>query len=150
MAFRFALATLLRLRQSVERQRTLQLQEASLQLSCVKSKLAELERSLSNSAESDASALRAGRTGAEIHFSTVVRLNVEQRRSEFQAELGKVELIHQNALAEYQEAYRNREILEILRARQRRAYQQEELRSQQQELDATYLLQRWHRRGKTS
>jgi flagellar export protein FliJ len=146
MAFRFTLAPLLRLRQSIERQRTLKLQEANLQVSRAQEKLAQLERSLAESAESDAVALQAGRTAAELQFASVLRENLHLFRQELQSDILKLELLRQQALGEYHQAYREREVLEILRARERRVYQQEQLRRQQQELDATYLLQRWHRR----
>jgi flagellar FliJ protein len=145
MAFRFTLAPLLRLRQSIERQRTLKLQGANLHVSRAQEKLAQLERSLSDSAQSDSTALQAGRTGAELQFASVLRENLHLFRQELQSDIRKLELLRQQALAEYHQAYREREVLETLRARQRRTYQQEQLRRQQRELDATYLLQRWHR-----
>ena len=146
MAFHFQLAALLRLRQSVERQRTLQLQEANLHITRVKTKLAEVDQSLKDSAETGETALHAGRTGAEIQFTLLVRENLQRMRLEFLSEISKLEVVRQKALLEYQKAYRDREMLETLRLCQRRVYQQEELRRQQQELDAAYLLQRWHRR----
>ena len=146
MAFRFTLAPLLRLRQSIERQRTVKLQEANLHVSRAQEKLAQLERFLSDSAQSDAAALRAGRTGADLQFASVLRENLHRYRAELQSDIFKLELLRRQALGEYHQAYREREVLETLRARQRRAYRQEQLRHQQRELDATHLLQRWHRR----
>jgi flagellar export protein FliJ len=146
MSFRFTLAPLLRLRQSIERQCTLKLQEANLQVSRAQEKLAQLERSLAESAQSDATALQAGRTAVELQFASVLRENLHHYRAELQSDVLKLELVRRQALSEYRQAYREREVLETLRARQRRAYQQEQVHRQQQELDATYLLQRWHRR----
>lgn len=146
MPFRFALAPLLRLRQSIERQRTLELQEANLQVSRAQETLAQLERFLSDSAQSDAIALTAGRTAAELQFASVFREKLHRFRQELQSNVGKLELLRQQAASEYHQAYREREVLETLSARQRRVYQQEQLRRQQQELDGAYLLQRWHRR----
>jgi flagellar export protein FliJ len=146
MAFRFTLAPLLRLRQSIERQCTLKLQAANLHVSLAQEKLAQLERSLADSAQSDAAALQAGRTAAELQFASVLRENLHLFRHELQSDILKLELLRQQALGEYHQAYREREVLETLSARERRVYHQEQLRRQQQELDATYLLQRWHRR----
>ena len=146
MAFRFTLAPLLRLRQSIEHQRTLKLQEANLQVSRAQEKLAQLERSFAESAQADAVALQAGRTAAELQFASVLRENLHLFRQELHSDILKLEDLRQQALGEYHQAYREREVLETLRARERRVYQQEQLRRQQQELDATYLLQRWHRR----
>ena len=147
MSFRFALAALLRLRQSIERQRTLALQAANLQVSRAQETLAQLDRFLSDSAQSDSAGLTAGRTAAELQFASVLRENLHRFRQELQSDIRKLELVRQKALGEYHQAYREREVLESMRARQRRVYQQEQLRRQQQELDAAYLLQRWHHRN---
>jgi flagellar FliJ protein len=144
MAFRFALAPLLRLRHSLERQRALALQEANLKVSRAQETLAQVERFLSDSAQADSAALTAGRAAAELQFASVFRENLHRFRQELQSEVRKLELLRQQAAGEYQQAYREREVLETLRGRQRRAYQQEQLRRQQREFDATYLLQRWH------
>ena len=148
MAFRFGLAAILRLRQSIERQRTLELQKANLQVSRAHETLAQLERYLCDAAESDSKGLTAGCTAAELQFASVLRENLLHFRHELQSEVRKLELLRQKALGEYHQAYRDREILETLRARQRRVYQQEQSRRQQQEQDADYLLQRWHHRDR--
>jgi flagellar export protein FliJ len=146
MPFRFTLAPLLRLRQSIERQRTLQLQEANLKASRAKETLAQLERLLFDSAQSDATGLSAGCTGAELQFASVCRENLTILRKDLRANVQKLELQRQNAASEYHHAYRERDVLETLRAGQYLIYRQEQLRRQQQQLDAAFLLQRWHRR----
>jgi flagellar FliJ protein len=147
MPFRFALAPLLRLRQSIERQRTLVLQKANLEVSRVEETLAQLERYLSDSARADSKGLTAGRTAAELQFAAVLRENLLRFRLDLESELRKLELLRQKALGDYHQAYRERDALETLRARQRVLYQQEQARRDQQELDADYLLQRWHHRS---
>ena len=146
MSFRFALAPVLRLRESIERQRTLQLQEANLQVSRARETMAQLERFLADSAESDSAALSSGRTGAELQFADVLRESLQHFRQELQSDVGRLERLRQQAVGAYHQANREREILESLRARQRGTYQQEQLHREQQELDAAHLLQRWHRR----
>lgn len=145
MAFHFALAPILRLRQSIERQRTLELQKANLEVSRAQETLARLERSLSDTTQADTQGLSAGCTGAELQFNAVLRENLLHFREELRADLSNLELLRQKALAAYHQAYREREILETLRARQRRVYQQEQAHRHQQEQDSDYLLQRWHR-----
>jgi len=147
MPFRFALAPVLRLRQSIERQRTLALQSANLQVSRAQETLAQLDRFLCDSDQSDCAGLAAGRTAAELQFASVLRENMQHFREELQSDVRKLEIERQKALDEYHKAYREREVLETIRARQRRVYQQAQLRRQQQELDAAYLLQRWHHRS---
>ena len=147
MPFRFALAPVLRLRQSIERQRARALQSANLQVSRAQETLAQLDRFLSDSDQSDRAGLAAGRTAAELQFASVLRENMQHFREELQSDVRKLEIERQKALDEYHKAYREREVLETIRARQRRVYQQAQLRRQQQELDAAYLLQRWHHRS---
>jgi flagellar export protein FliJ len=146
MAFQFALAPLLRLRRSIEHQRTLQLQEAVLRVAHARQTLDDLERFMSDAAQFDSAGLATGRTAAELQFAILLREKMEHYREQLQTSLGELELEREKALAAYHQAYREREVLETLRARQRSAYQQERSRRQQQELDAAYLLQRWHRR----
>jgi flagellar export protein FliJ len=147
MSFRFALGSVLRLRQSIERQRTLALQEANLQFSRAQETLAQLDWSLSDSAESDRKELAAGRSGAELQFAAVLRAKAFLFRQELQSEIHRLEVVREQAVAAYHQAYREREVLETLRVRQFRVYQQDQVRRQQKELDASYLLQRWHRQN---
>jgi flagellar export protein FliJ len=148
MAFHFTLAPLLRLRESIERQRALRLREASLALARAQDSLAQLDRFLVDSAQADSSSLSAGRRAVELQFASLYRENLEHVRKELQAEIRDLERKRQRAVTEYHQAFREREVLETIRARQRREYQQEELRRQQQQLDAAHLLQRWrHRNG---
>ena len=148
MAFHFTLAPLLRLRQSIERQRALRLQNASLALARAQDSFEQLERFLAESAQSDSVSLSAGCRAADLQFASVYRENLEQLREELQSEVRKLELARQQAATEYHQALREREVLETIRARQRRDYQKDELRRQQQQLDTGHLLQRWrHRSG---
>jgi len=146
MSFRFALAPLLRLRQSIERQRTLALQEALLQVARARETLAGLERFLADSALADAHSLAAGRRAAELQFATLLREQLRQFRLQLQEEVRRLEEVRQRAQQAYEQAFREREVLETLRARQRREYQLEQARHEQQQLDAVYLLQRWRNR----
>ncbi|MGA9355728.1 MAG: flagellar export protein FliJ [Terriglobales bacterium] len=146
MAFHFALASVLRLRQSVERQRSLDLQDAALQVARARDAVARLNAHLTQSATADASSLAAGRTGAELHFCLLIRKQLHELRVRLDEDIVRLESVRQQAAAAYQQAFREREVLENLRARQQRAYQVEQARREQRRLDAAHLLQRWHRR----
>jgi len=147
MPFRFALAPLLRLRQSVERQRALRLREASLAVARAQEALAQLDRFLADSAQSDSASLLAGRRAAELQFASLYLENLGRLRDEFESEVHELELTRQKAAAAYHQAFREREVIETMRARQRRDYQREELHREQRQLDAAHLLQRWRRRS---
>jgi len=148
MAFRFAFAPLLRLRQSIERQRALRFREASLALARAQDSLAQLDRFLADSAQSDSASLSSGRRAAELQFALLYRENLTHLREEFQSETRDLDCKRQKAATEYQHALREREVLETMRTHQHRDYQKDELRRQQQQLDEAHLLQRWrHRSG---
>lgn len=148
MSFRFPLAPLLRLRQSIEQQRALALREANVALVRSQDSLAQLDRFLAASAQADSTDLTGGRRAAELQFALLCRENLERLREDLQSKIRELERKRQKAATDYQQAFRAREVLETMRARQRREYQQDELRRQQQQLDAAHLLQRWrHRSG---
>lgn len=149
MAFRFNLAPLLRLRQSLERQRVLRVQELNLQLSHTRASLAQLDRFLDDSDQKHATQLSAGCTAAELQFTSNLRDNLLRYREGIQSEVRELEALREQAVIEYQQASCEREVLQTLRARQRTAYDRQQARHQQQELDAAHLLQRWHVGRKT-
>jgi len=145
MAFHFALATLLRLRESIERQRALRLQEANLAVAEAEDRIMRLEQYLADSARFDAADLAGGRRGAELQFASLIRGNLETLRQDFRDQLRQLQAKRQQAAVEYQRAFREREALETLRARQRRAYQQQTQRREQRDLDAAFLIQSWRK-----
>lgn len=147
MAFVFALAPLFRLRQAVERQRALALQGAVSEIARARAMAAQLDQSLADSRNADSDALTAGRVAAEIHFAALLRERMKELQGRLQEEVVRLESAREKAAAAYHQAFREREVLESLRARQRREYEEEHLRREQQRLDVAYLLQRWHRRN---
>lgn len=146
MAFHFVLEPLLHLRHSVERQRMLALQDAASQLARAQAAVIRLDEFLAHSALADASALTSGRSAGELHFAAVLREQLKRLSIQLQQEALRLEPLRAQAASAYQQAFREREALESLRARQYRAYRVEHDRREQQRIDAVYLLQRWHRR----
>ena len=147
MAFRFALAPLLRLRQSIEKQRAERLQEATLAVARTRESLAQMDLTLAECARADEASLRAGRRGAEIQFAVMARETMLARRQELLFEIERLELARQTRAVEYQHAYREREVLDTVAAQQQRTYQQEQLQREQRDLDANHLLQLWRKRS---
>jgi flagellar export protein FliJ len=146
MGFRFSLAALLRLRQSVERQQAERLQETSGAVARAHETLATMDRALADQAQWDESSLRQGRCAAELQFSLHARAAMRAKRDSFQVEVQRLEFARQAAALEYGRAYREREVLESLSTQQRHAYQQDQLQREQRELDASHLLQLWRKR----
>jgi flagellar export protein FliJ len=145
MAFRFALASLLRLRQSLERQQAMRLSEASLAVTRAQELVRRMDQVLADSARSGDAALRAGQSAAELQFALLARENMKVQRQKFQAEVQRLELVRQEVAGEYRRAYQKREVLETLATRQHSVYQQEQLQREQRDLDASHLLQMWRK-----
>jgi flagellar biosynthesis chaperone FliJ len=147
MAFRFAFASVLRLRQALERQRALALQRASLDLARAHEARAALEHFLDESERADAKSLAGGRMGAELHFALLQQQQLREQWTRLQEHILKLEALRQQAAEAYRRALRERDVLEALSAREHRTYQIEQARRQQSEMDAAFLLQHWHRRS---
>jgi len=145
MPFRFTLAPLLRLRQSMERKQALRLQEANLAVAKAQDTLARLEQFLADAAQSDQASLADGRRGVELQFASLIRTNLHALRVQLQSDLRDRQEKCLQAAQDYQRAFTEREVLDTLRARQRRAHQIEALRREQRDLDATYLIQLWRK-----
>jgi flagellar export protein FliJ len=140
MAFHFSLAPVLRLRKSVERQRMLRFRAASLIAAQAAEQIAALDGYMNASLRADAEGLIAGRSAVEMHFAVASAKNLQEMRGELANQLRELELQRQHAAADYQDAYRQREALDNLRLRQQRAYEQQQLRRRQRELDEDYVL----------
>ena len=147
MPFRFALAPLLRLRQSIEKQRAQRLEEAALALARARESLAQMDRALADGARADDASLRVGRRGAELQFAVMARESMLARRQELQSEIERLDVARQAVADEYQRAYQEREVLDTVAAQQQRTYQQEQLQREQRDLDANHLLQLWRKRS---
>ncbi|MFZ0231442.1 MAG: flagellar export protein FliJ [Mycobacterium sp.] len=147
MAFRFALASLLRLRQGVERQRALALQQACLQVTRARDALGRLDNILAESWRTDAHSLAVGCVAAELHFAGQVREQLKRLRTQLLEEIRRLEDAQQQAAARYQQAKREREVMEAVRDQQSRVYELEQLRREQRSLDAAFLLRGWPKKS---
>ena len=145
MPFRFALAPLLRLRQSLERQQAMRLSEASLAVVRAQELVSQMDRVLAESLRSRDAALRAGQSAAELQFALLARENMKAQRQKFEVEVQRLEVERQRMALDYRRAYQEREVLETLATRQHSVYQQEQLQREQRDLDASHLLQMWRK-----
>jgi flagellar export protein FliJ len=116
-----------------------------LQVAQAQESLARLDRSLEEAAGASRRSLAAGCSAAELHFAFLLREQMQQLRVQLVDEIRRLESVREDAARAYERALAECDALESLRARQRRAYEVEQARRQQQELDAMFLVQRWHR-----
>jgi len=87
MAFRFALAPLLRLRQGLEHQCALVLQKACFNVGRAREALDRLDRFRDDCARANSGALATGQTAAELQFAALVRDQMKQLHLRLQDEI---------------------------------------------------------------
>lgn len=108
--------------------------------------LLRLGQFLANAAESDEASFDSGRRGSEIQFAANCRERLRELEAILRTDLDDLEARQRIAATQYQQAYSDREALEVLRSRQRAEYRRDQVRREQRELDATHLLQLWRNR----
>lgn len=142
MAFRFALESLLAVRQSQERQEELRLLALAQQIAQVERELQHLAQQELMMWEQTRQWLREGLAGAEINFEATCALARAERRQVLErarATLEQQRLAQQRA---YQRARQAREVLQSLRDRQWESYRILQKRREQRELDELFLRRR--------
>jgi flagellar FliJ protein len=145
LAFRFPLETLLRLRISQEHQQELLLQAANERVTRVRRQLDRLNSLESNLAAGEKVLLQDGVPAAELHFADECFRVLEERKQALRKELAEAEQALAARIAAFEEARRQRRLMEELRERCKQIYRQQESRREQRSLDDLYLLLRGRR-----
>ena len=147
MAFRFSLRALLRLRQSYEERERLRLAAVTSRLYQLRSQYEDWKREKQRAEMGLVEIMKAGMVAVEFHFATA-SLAAENRRLKLMlAEIAKVEQEYQAQQAAYAEARKKCKILERLRERQMEAYQLEQGRREQQQVDDLFAMRQGARHG---
>jgi flagellar export protein FliJ len=140
VAFRYPFQSLLRLRESLERQEERRL----LATAAVVAKLkAEIEQVQWNALEARRNALQdlaEGGPGAVLQFAVACETAAQRTRKRLEVQLEEAERKRLAQLKNYQAARQKRQILEGLRDRQEAAYQLELSRRAQQTADEAFLI----------
>lgn len=148
MAFHFSLHTVLRLRQSLERQQELLLLEANQQLHALQLKFDGVNAQLAQSAIQEGLQLASTLSAAELQFRELCRSVLREQREALGKSLAAAQVIRDARLADFRQARQRREVLETLRQTQAAAYHQNQGRQSQRQLDDMLLLRRAYlRRG---
>jgi len=146
MPFHYALSALLRLRESLEKSELQRLQSIAAQLAQVRAEIASLDAEIEATRRQVAERASAGITGAELHAEAVGEFARAQFRAALVKKRDELEIERQEQQARYKEARQRREILSNLRERQFSAYQREQERREQQQIDELFLIRRSSRR----
>jgi len=142
MAFHFSLETLLRFRRSVEQQQELKLLQAVQQVAFIAQEIENVDRSISAIWENQQRELGLAVKAAQLHFDTLRRSILQERRSELEKILAQREQVRARCQKEFQSAHRACEAVEILRKEQVLQFQKEQTRREQRQMDDTFLLRR--------
>jgi flagellar export protein FliJ len=142
MAFRFPLAAVLLVRENAERREERALKKLQLEMSHASRQLEELNAEIAS--------VQAAREQAMQQPVPAIQLHGYQQRAQDAAEkkqtlVNRIQTLRQ-ALAQqmkvYQAAHRDRESLTDMLQKKREAYEQEQSREQQKQLDDLYMARR--------
>jgi flagellar export protein FliJ len=142
MAFRFSLATVLRVRGIIEEREEALLQKILFDISKI---FEDLERNEAQLAEADASRqadVLKPSIGLQVHASYGEVQELKQRRKDLAARIQELELARDRQLIVYEAARRDREILTDMRGKKRIAYDNDMSRREQKILDDNYIARR--------
>jgi len=142
MAFRFPLDTVLRLRQNLERQELLRLQQANQHVTGIAAHIAQLNRALTEGAKQQVEQLDSGLTGAEMQFQWVCRSVLLESRTELEQKLIAAQRARDVQAEVFRIAHQQRETIETLRRRRLQLYRLYETRREQREADDLFLQRR--------
>jgi len=146
MAFRFPLQTLLRLRETLEHQEELRLQEAQKCVTRLQIEMQSLEKDLVDLAADEKRELSSGLTAAELQFGVLRRLLLLAERSRLQDQLAEAERLRDLSKDALNHARQQRQIVERLRTRQLEIYLRQQVRQEQARADDLFLMRRAVRR----
>jgi flagellar protein FliJ len=142
MAFRFPLETLLRVRQGLERQHELRLQEANHRVAMLRQQIEDTHTEMQNISARRQPQLESGISAAELQFDVLCRSVLSERQHALEKQLVEAEALRHVRSEEFLQARRQREVIDTLRRHQLQNYQQEEARQDQRRLDDLFLLRR--------
>ncbi|HUJ81265.1 MAG TPA: flagellar FliJ family protein [Candidatus Acidoferrales bacterium] len=142
MPFHFPLSSLLRLRESLEKNELQRLQALAAQIAQVRAEIELLDTQIELSRREVLEQAAAGISGAELHIAALGEFARLELRAKLIVRRDELERTRQVQQARYAEARQRREILSNLQERQRSAYQHEQARREQQQLDELFLIRR--------
>lgn len=144
MPFHFPLASVLRLRKSIERREELSLKAALLELARVRRRIDELTDEMAKACQDREKALRNSTTANRLQ-SMQVEINAAIEAKQILLEtLQTLKLQRDTQMKAYKTAHSGRQVLSDLLAQQRSLYEQDQLHRQQKQLDDIFAA-RWQR-----
>jgi len=142
MAFQFPLATVLRLRESIERREERALKKIQMEMAGASRQIEELDAAIARAQRERDGALREPMPASHLQAMLAqTALTIEGRKT-LQATLRGLEEQRLKQLKVYQAAHRDHEMLIEMRKQQRNAYLLEQERMEQKYLDDIFIARR--------
>jgi flagellar FliJ protein len=139
MGFRFSLAQVLRLREGVEKREELALQTAEFEVARVQRRIDKLTTELAQTSKEREEALQMWMRAAQLkNFQDEMNASVEVRRNLLDT-LAELKTKREIQMKLYQAARVDRRMLSDLRKQKLSAWEQDQLRNEQKQLDDTFV-----------
>jgi flagellar FliJ protein len=142
MPFRFSLATVLRVRESLESNEERALQKIQLAMAHVVHQIEVLTTQITKLHQAREQALQQPISASHLHLLLQQAHGAGEKKESLLQDLQVLEQKRDGQIVRYQAAHRDRETLTDLSDKQRDAYDQEQLRAQQRSLDDIFITRR--------
>ena len=142
MAFRFSLATVLRVRESIEQREERALQRIQLEMARVLRQIEELSAEIARAHDAQEEALKQPIPAGYLHTLLWEAQAAEVRRKALLITLQSLEQQRDKQRKVYQAAHRKHETLISMKRDRRTAYELEQARTQQKSLDDLFMARR--------
>jgi flagellar export protein FliJ len=140
MAFRYPLQSVVRLRQSIERQEEQRLFAVAAVVARLRAEIEEFERTCLETRRAALREMIPGCTGAMMQFAAMCDAAGAGTHRRLQTQLQEAERQRLEQLSVYQRARQKREIFEGLRERQKAVYEREVAHREQENADEAFLI----------
>jgi flagellar export protein FliJ len=142
MAFRFSLATVLRVRENLEHTEALRLEKCYANLAKVQGMLWEAEQNIARARQTRQDELAQGVTAIELQLGLDEEARWKQRSAQLLQQMREAQARLKDQILAYRKARQNRDVLEELRKQKADSYRREQEKSEQRERDEAFLLRR--------
>jgi len=147
MPFLFPLQGLLRVREVQEKTELQGLQSLAARVAAARAEIASLDAEAEQARRSVWEEASSGISGAELHVSAARDVASQEQRRALRTKLQGLESAQKAQLARYLLARQKREILAHLREQQLAAYELEQSRKTQRQIDELFLLRQAARKN---
>jgi flagellar export protein FliJ len=140
MAFRYPLQSVLRLRQSIERQEEQRLFAVAAVVARLRAEIEEFECARLDARRAVLREMMSGCSGATVQFAALCDAAAAGIRGRLQTQLEEAERHRLEQLSAYRSARQKREIFEGLRERQEAVHEREVAHREQERTDEAFLI----------